>query len=113
VADAALTTEVVNYPLVKRVITASSAAGGNTLKWTVDKDCNLVAFIGQTGAAVISFDPAITYATFIAPPADVISDNFATTILYMTSLIPLHQGDKIYLAFAPATPGVVQLFLDS
>jgi hypothetical protein len=105
--------EVINYPLVRRIITVNSASGASTLKWEADRDCNLIAVIGVVGTAVVSFDPNLSEAAFVVPATDSISDNFQVSQLYITSLIPLSQGVKVYIAPVSGVPTVIQLYLDA
>jgi len=84
-----------------RIITFSSSVGGVTLSWTPDADYDVVAFYGSAGQAVLSGDPALTYAGFTTPIGDSVIDEFRIPAYLSPQFrYRLNKGQPIYVAMS-------------
>jgi hypothetical protein len=97
----------------RQVIFTNGAASAKTFTYTVEEDCLLVGTEANGASSVISKEPDLTWALYIAPTVSQFFDGMRTTANnnLVGRKIPLSKGEKIYVAFTNIV-GTAILYLD-
>ena len=93
-----------------RILTFSSTAGATT-SVELDRDVDVIQVYGVTGGAVLSTDPALTYAAYLAPSVDSVEQTTKIPAFSFPGRYRFEKGSKLYCAPA-AGAGVVMVAVE-